>query len=79
MYCTKIAFVSRRDGVREIYVMDVDGRNAKRLTEQAGRNFYPAWSPDGFRLAFMSDRAGDEALYVMNQDGTEPTRITEQR
>ena len=29
----QIAFVSERDGNREIYVMDADGKNQRRLTE----------------------------------------------
>lgn len=33
----QIAFVSNRDGNEEIYVMDVDGKNPRRLTKQQTR------------------------------------------
>ena len=72
----KVAFISRRDGQREIYVMEIENRNLSRVTKKLGRNSYPVWSPDGTRIAFMSDRNGDEAIYIMNSDGTNLTRLT---
>lgn len=73
----KIAFVSDRDGNQEIYVMDPDGSNVVRLTNNPGFELDPAWSPDGSRIAFVSDRSGDYELHVMNADGTGVRRLTE--
>jgi Tol biopolymer transport system component len=42
-----IAFTSARDGNYEIYVMDADGSNQRRLTDDAGSDRQPEWSPDG--------------------------------
>jgi Tol biopolymer transport system component len=72
----KIAFVSNRDGIDNIYVMNADGTNPIRLTSNGGN--YPAWSPDGSRLVFSSNRdnALADEIYVMNADGTNPTRLT---
>src|SRR5438093_985053 len=72
----KIAFASDRDGNMEIYVMDSDGGGQTRLTEDAGEDFSPAWSPDGSRLTFISTRDGNAEVYVMNADGTGQTRLT---
>ena len=41
----KIAFVSERDGNEEIYVMDADGSNVVRLTDDPARDAEPSWSP----------------------------------
>jgi Tol biopolymer transport system component len=72
-----LAFVSERDGNSEIYVMNVDGTGLLRLTNDAGRDTTPAWSPDGKRIAFASDRAGSWDIYVMNADGSNLVRRTQ--
>ena len=81
----QIAFVSRRDGNPEIYVMDADGGNLQRLTNNADADYQPSWSPDGKRIAFISDRDGHpdripgwftSEIYVMNTDGGHPQNLT---
>ncbi len=76
--CTdcKIVFVSDRDGNAEIYSCKVDGSNINRLSNNAGTDERPAWSPDGTRIAFTSDRTGNPELYIMNADGTNVVRRT---
>ena len=73
---SEIAFVSERDGNREIYVMGADGTNVRRLTNNRANDRDPAWSPDGMRLAFYSDREGDTDIYVMGADGSGPRNLT---
>ena len=73
----KIAFSSTRDGNSEIYVMDSDGRNQVRLTDDPANDLDPSWSPDGERIAFVSNRErGQEQIYVMDSDGGNPMRLT---
>ncbi len=74
--CGKIAFVSNRDGNREIYSVNPDGSELARLTSNAAIDEQPAWSPDGRRIAFISDRSGNPELYVMDADGSNVTRRT---
>jgi Tol biopolymer transport system component len=40
-----VAFVSRRDGNEEIYVMNADGSGQRRLTRTPWNDKSPAWSP----------------------------------
>ena len=62
-----IAFESKRDGNWEIYVMDSDGSNPRRLTDHPAEDKYPSWSPDGRYIAFQSNRDHDNwEIYVMD-------------
>lgn len=72
----QIAFVSTRDGNAEIYLINVDGTGATRLTDDPAGDYAPAWSPDGTRLAFYSERDGNAEIYAMNADGSGLTRLT---
>lgn len=73
---TRIAFLSTRDGQREVYVMAADGRDQVNVTNHPGLDVLPAWSSDGARLAFVSDRSGDWEIYTMAADGTDVVRLT---
>lgn len=62
-------------GAHDVYVVDVDGRNLRRLTTE-GANYAGAWSPDDRHIAFTSDRDGRQEVYVMRADGTGQARLT---
>ncbi len=63
----------------EIYIMDADGKNVKRLTNYGGYDGGPFFSPDGKRIVwrrFTPDGMSAD-IYTMNIDGTDVRRITE--
>ena len=62
----RIAFVSTRDGNKELYVMRSDGAGQTRLTITKADEEDPDWSPDGKRIAFTSMRDGNEEIYVID-------------
>lgn len=80
---SRIAFVSDRDGPdpagylgnQEVYVMNPDGTNQRRLTHDKSLDFAPAISPDGSKITFSSKRNGSE-IFVMNADGTDERQLT---
>ena len=76
-YRSKIAFISERDGNTEIYTMNPDGTDQRRLTYSPALDLLPSWSPDGRKIAFpsLSQREGNE-IYVMNADGTNQRNLT---
>lgn len=43
----KIVFCSNRDGNEEIYIIDIDGKNLKRLTHNHCHDTQPSWLPAG--------------------------------
>ncbi len=57
---TKIAYVSDRDGVPQIYLMTADGNNPLRLTTSGCIDQVPAWSPDGRTLYWESQCSGQK-------------------
>lgn len=86
---TRIAFTRSQDHRNEIWVMNADGTNQIKLTTNPqlgtdlggpvyGRDFGPAWSPDGTRIAFWSfrDDLTNAEIYTMNADGTNQLRLT---
>ena len=75
----QIAFVSHRDGNAEIYVMDINGGNQRRLTNDRDGAYAPSWSPDGKRIVFSSRRDGNAEIYVMDADGGNQRRLTNNR
>ena len=53
----KIAFSSNRGGDFEIYLMNPDGTNQVRLTNQSTNDYSPEFSPDGDMLLFFASDA----------------------
>ena len=61
----------------DIYVMNPDGSDETRLTDLAGAETSPTWSPDGEQIAFSTSTVEEGDVYVMNSDGTELIRLTD--
>ena len=76
-YLGKIAFVSERDGNKEIYKMNPDGTDQTNLTNSPNSDTSPAWSPNGNEIAFVSDRGGNHDIYIMDYEGNVLRKITD--
>ena len=60
---TALLFASRRTGRSQIWTMDPDGGDPRRLYESAANDYgRVAPSPDGTRLSFSSDRSGQNVV-----------------
>jgi Tol biopolymer transport system component len=72
----QMVFASNRDGKFQIYAMNSDGSNIRRLTNNKAEESAPAWSPSGQDIVFVSDREGEHpALFTMAPDGSGQQRL----
>ncbi len=73
---TRIAFSSNRSGNFDLYLMDADGRNLRRLTTEAGNEGDPAWTPDGARIVYTFTKGTTTQIAIMPVDGGEARILT---
>ncbi len=63
-----------KDPASDIYVANIDGTLARRITRSGRHDTQPTWSPDGKRIAFISIPAGTSGNYLLQTiraDGSE--------
>jgi TolB protein len=69
-----------RPSVVDLYVMDADGSNKVRLTDNGAADFAPYWHPDGRRIIFSSNAEDPTGrgfdLFLIDDDGSNIERIT---
>jgi TolB protein len=73
----QIAFAAVAEGAnaQDIFVMNADGSNWRRITTHPDSDTTPTWSPSGTQIAFTSDRTGRPQVYIMNVDGSGVRRL----
>jgi TolB protein len=63
---TKIAFVQVQNKIKEIYVVDFDGKNSVQVTDDHSISLSPAWSQEGTRIAYVSYIEGAPRIYLLD-------------
>jgi Tol biopolymer transport system component len=81
---TQIALSFGTGKSSDIFVVSLDGKHARRLTDSKSVYIRPKWSPNGVAIAFVSigvPDAGDPTpgAYVINADGTNLRRISDKQ
>src|SRR5262245_10918206 len=66
---TEIAFVSKRRGNAEIFVMAADGSNQRAATANGSINNFPSWSADGEAIVYTSYRQANRPLLFLSTRG----------
>ncbi|HEV8136872.1 MAG TPA: DPP IV N-terminal domain-containing protein [Pyrinomonadaceae bacterium] len=74
-----VAMTSNRDGNNEVYVMDANGGDQSRVTDNVmntSNDQRPDISPDGKQIVFSSNRDGNFEIFIMNSDGSDVIQLT---
>ena len=84
---SKLAFISNRDGNREIYILELiwldgytqwEGRNLRNITNSVENDWTPIFSPVSDKIAFASYFPSNDNydIFIMNSDGSDKINIT---
>ncbi len=68
----RVVFTFRGD----LWLVDADGANPRRLTHHEARDSSPRFSPDGRWIAFTSNRMGNNDVFIMPAEGGEARQLT---
>ncbi len=72
-----IAFRSVRDSNHDIYVIDLESGEERRLTDHLATDIEPDWSPDGEWIVFGSSRDNPFFdIFIMRKDGSDVRQLT---
>ena len=66
-------------GNAEIYILDINTRITKRITNNSAIDVSGSFSPDGKNIVFNSDRTGRRHLYIIDSNGKNIKRISRER
>lgn len=70
IFNTRICFISKRTGNKELFLCDYDGANVYQLTNNGSINLSPAFDPENKKILFTSYMNGDPQLYQYDvEDG----------
>ncbi|WP_156800981.1 Tol-Pal system beta propeller repeat protein TolB [Oceaniovalibus guishaninsula] len=73
---SQIVFESDRSGTPQLYIMDANGGEPRRISFGQGRYGTPVWSPRGDLIAFTKQNEGRFHIGVMRTDGSEERLLT---
>ncbi len=75
MSSTQLVFVSDRDGASELYMVDFDGENLTRLTNEESLILSPTVSPDGKHVCYTSYKNNNPDLYVLSLESKQSENL----
>ena len=72
----RVVFAGISDGQEDLWVVNVDGRDSRRLTRDAHNERVPMWSGDGRSVVFQSTRSGQLDLWFMDVNTGQTWQLT---
>ena len=75
VFDTRIAFIKKGTSATELYTINFDGSDLRRITHHNSLTLSPRWSPDGRRLAYTSFKDGNPDIYLQELDSGKTEKI----
>ncbi|PKO51406.1 MAG: Tol-Pal system beta propeller repeat protein TolB [Betaproteobacteria bacterium HGW-Betaproteobacteria-20] len=72
----KLAIVLTYGANSQVYTINADGSELKKLTKSSAIDTEPTWSTDAKWIYFTSDRGGNPQIYKVSSSGGEAQRVT---
>jgi len=76
LYGATFYSIAQNKGNRELYTMNIDGSDLKRITNTKFSEYQATWSSDGKKVDFLSAETGSMQLWEMDTDGNNRKQIT---
>ncbi|MFO8240212.1 MAG: Tol-Pal system beta propeller repeat protein TolB [Dissulfuribacterales bacterium] len=73
---SKITFIAKKGGIKEVYTSDFDGFNVRRETFDKGVTISPQYSPNGKYIVYTSYKSGKPCLYIKDTKTGKIYRLT---
>lgn len=74
---TRVVYIKKLNGAKELFMADYDGSNEKQLTSNGSINLSPAFSPNKEEVYFTSYMEGQPKLFKVDINSAKVTRIAE--
>ena len=79
MFLSKLAFVGKKNGQKEIFLSDYDGFGYKPITSDQSLALSPCWSPQGDKIVYTSYREGSPMMYLRDMKSGKDQRISSRK
>lgn len=71
-----VAFSAMKDGVADIYTVDLASREVRNLTSDDFSSYAPTWAPDGRSIVYIARISGSEKLFRLDLTSGAKTQLT---
>ena len=76
LYSVEFVNLKADKGNRELWVMDIDGKNQRQITVTPESENGAVWIKNGTKIAYMASTDDGMQIFTINPDGSEKTQIS---
>lgn len=73
----KIAYSAKTDGVRQIWIYDLETEEERQLTSGKAHKENPCWAPNSLHIVFNTADSNSSELYLVNLNEAKTIKITD--